>query len=130
MYRGKKKKLLHNSGKFKAVSIDDKLYLQVNPLFKTSVLFIEKEEGTEVVFLHNDKLIESFIHPFIKPSQIIDKGRIIADKDKDYFKEILKNHIGIDFYTDEEYKNLNSVEKTFYVDKTWDLSHTLVYDLY
>lgn len=131
MYRGKGKKLLHGSAKLKAVSIENHLFIQVNPIINSNILFVERSEGTEVVLVNQGNVLESFIHPFIKPSSIINSGsgKLIPEKDHSTFKNMLSKELEIEFFDHLVHSSLSSVEKPFYVDKTWDITRTLVFDL-
>lgn len=128
MYRGKKKKVLLSKSKFKVLQLKDLLILEVNPLINTSVIFLE-DEGTRIVLVRDDKVIDEFIHPFIKPSMIVDNGGLIPDAFKNKYKELIEEEFNISFFDQKEYNKLNSVEKLYYVEKTLDLSHVIVYKL-
>lgn len=128
MYRGKKKKVLLSKSKFKVLQLKDLLILEVNPLINTSVIFLE-DEGTKIVLVRDDKVIDEFIHPFIKPSMIVDNGGLIPDAFKDKYKELIEEEFNISFFDQKEYNKLNSVEKLYYVEKTLDLSHVIIYKL-
>lgn len=128
MYRGKKKKVLLSKSKFKVLQLKDLLILEVNPLINTSVIFLE-DEGTRIVLVRDDKVIDEFIHPFIKPSMIVDNGGLIPDAFKNKYKELIEEEFNISFFDQKEYNKLNSVEKLYYVEKTLDLSHVIIYKL-
>lgn len=129
MYRGSTKKLLYDKEVIKAVTIKNNLFIQVTPLINTSILFVERDNGTEILILCNDSIIGRFDHPYIKPSQIIDKGRLIRDADKKHFQEVIEEDVGIEMFSQEKYDFLDSISKKLYKNSTWDLSHTLVYDI-
>lgn len=129
MYRGKRNKFLLNTRDFKIIQIKDELFIEVRPLMGTSVIFLEDKEGTKICLVRKDKVINEFIHPFIKPSMIIDKGGLIPDLHKERYSKKFKKDFDIEFYDESTYNKLNAVEKLYYVEKTWDLSHTLVYKL-
>jgi hypothetical protein len=129
MYRGKNRKAIYNDVHLKAIDIDEYLYIEVKPLFNSSIVFVEHEDGTEVVHLVNDIKINSFIHPFIKPRNIVSNGKLIPDELKAHFKEILATSFEGDFWTQEKFDKLDDVNKTYFVDKCWDMSHTLVYKI-
>ena len=129
MYRGKRAKILFTSDKLKVLQLDDMLLIEANPIIGTSIVFLEDIEGTKIVLTRQGKPLKTFIHPFIKPSMIIDKGGLIPDMFKKGFKSRIKRSMDIEFYDENEYNKLNSVDKIYYVEKTWDLSHTIIYTL-
>ncbi len=129
MYRGKGKKLLHSTRNFKVLQIQDMLLIEVNPIMGTNIIFLEDDEGTKIVLAREGQELQTFIHPFIKPSMIVNKGGLIPDVFKTEFKSKIEKEFDITFYDEKEYKALNAVEKVYYVEKTWDLSHTIAYTL-
>lgn len=129
MYRGKNKKAVLTNKNFKVLQIEDTLILQVTPLVNTSVIFLEDIEGTKIVLIRDQTVINEIIHPFIKPSMIVDSGGLIPDALKDKYKSIIEKEFDIKFYDQKEYDKLNAVERIYYVEKTIDISHLLIYKL-
>lgn len=129
MYRGKGNKFLLSTKDFKVIQIKNLLFLEVRPLVGTSIIFLEDKEGTKICLVREDKIVNEFIHPFIKPSMIIDRGGLIPDSQKEHYAKKFKKEFDVEFYDEKVHNNLNAVEKFYYVEKTWDLSHTLIYTI-
>ena len=131
MYRGKQNKLIINEPSFRVAHLGKFLYIQVTPIVNTSIVFLEHEEGTEIVVLdHLDKIINRVINPFISPSSILSKGRLVVEDKQEEYSRHLQEEIEVEVFIQSVYDNMTGeVEKIRYIHNTWNMSKTLVYDL-